>query len=143
MISRWVFSAMLSALFAGLTAVFAKAGLGGINADLGTLVRTALVLVCLFVVYTMLHGAPRPGVLGARAWLFLALSAAATALSWLYYFRALQAGPVAGVAAIDRASLLVAVCLAAAFLGERITLRTLGGSVLVVAGVLLITLRGR
>ena len=140
---RWVWSAALSALFAGLTAVFAKAGLGGVNADLATLLRTALVLVFLTIVYTMLHGAPRVGALGIRAWLFLALSAAATALSWLYYFRALQAGPVAGVAAIDRASLLVAIVLSAAFLGEKLTLRTLGGTVLITAGVLLITLRGR
>jgi len=143
MTTRWFISAALAALFAGLTAVFAKAGLGGVNADLATLVRTALVLAFVLVVYVMLHGAPRLEVLGPRAWLFLALSAAATALSWLYYYRALQAGPVAGVAAIDRASLLVAVCLAALFLGERLTVRTVAGTALITAGVLLITLRSR
>jgi transporter family protein len=143
MISRWLPSAALSALFAGLTAVFAKAGLAGVSADLATLLRTGLVLVFLTFVYAILHGAPRVSALGARAWIFLALSAAATALSWLYYFRALQMGPVAGVAAVDKASLLVAVCAAAAFLGERLTLRTLAGSLLITAGVLLITLRPR
>ena len=143
MTTRWYISAALAALFAGLTAVFAKAGLSGVNADLATLVRTALVLAFLLIVYTALHGTPRMVALTPRAWLFLALSAAATALSWLYYYRALQAGPLAGVAAIDRASLLVAVCLAAMFLGERLTARTLAGTALISAGVLLITLRGR
>lgn len=139
----WVINAVLAALFAGLTAVFAKAGLGGVSSDLATLVRTALVLMFLCVVYATLHGAPRLGSLSWRAWTFLALSAAATALSWLYYYRALQSGPVAAVAAIDRASLLVAVCLSAAFLGERINVRTVVGTTLVIGGIVLITLRGR
>lgn len=140
---RWVMYACLSAFFAGLTAVFAKVGLGGVNSDLATLVRTVFVVLFLGATYFLLHGQPRVGALSSRAWLFLALSAAATAASWLYYYRALQAGPVAGVAAIDRLSLIVSVCLAAAFLGERITARTLGGAALITAGILLITFRPR
>lgn len=143
MSSGWLLNAVLAALFAGLTAVFAKAGLAGVSSDLATLVRTALVLACLACIYPLMHGTPRLASLGPRAWLFLALSALATALSWLYYYRALQAGPIASVAAIDKASLLVSVCLAAAFLGERLSWRTLAGCLLIISGVLLVTLRGR
>jgi bacterial/archaeal transporter family protein len=140
---RWVAYAGLSALFAGLTPVLAKAGLSGVNADLATLVRTVFVVVFLAVWQAILHGVPRLGTLSGRAWLFLGLSAAATAGSWVYYYRALQAGPVAGVSAIDRASLIVAVCFAALLLGERLSLRATAGAVLITAGVLLMTLKVR
>ena len=143
MMPRWVLYAGLSALFAGLTPALAKLGLGGVNADLATLVRTVFVVAFLFVWHAILHGVPRLTTLSARAWLFLALSAAATAGSWVYYYRALPSGPVAGVSAIDRASLLVAVCLAALLLGERLTVRAVAGALLITAGVLVMTLRGR
>ena len=100
-------------------------------------------MVFLFIWHAILHGVPRLGTLGARAWLFLALSAAATAGSWVYYYRALQTGPVAGVSAIDRSSLIVAACLAALLLGERLTVRGLAGALLITAGVLVMTLKAR
>lgn len=141
--TRWVVYAALSALFAGLTTVLAKIGLSGVNSDLGTLVRTAFVLLFLGLFYGALHGAPRLATLGPRAWLFLALSAAATAASWICYYRALQGGPVSGVSAIDRASLVVTVCLAALLLGERLTLKSFTGAILITLGVVLMTLRSR
>jgi bacterial/archaeal transporter family protein len=143
MATGWVVNALLSALLAGITAVLAKAGLAGVNADLATLIRTAFVLMFMLVVYVALHGLPRGFALGARAYWFLAASAAAAALSWLFYYRAIQGGPVAGVSAIDRSSLIVAAVAAAIFLGERLTPRMLIGAVLVVAGVMLMTLKGR
>jgi len=139
----WVVNALLSAVLAGITAVLAKVGLAGVSADLATLIRTAFVLMFMFLVYVFLHGAPRGFALGARAYWFLAASAAAAALSWLFYYRAIQNGPVAGVSAIDRSSLIFAALAAALFLGERLTPRMVAGALLVVVGVLLMTLRGR
>jgi len=139
----WVVNAMLSAVLAGITAVLAKVGLAAVNADLATLIRTAFALLFMLAVYIALHGTPRGFDLGARAYWFLAASAAAAALSWLFYYRAIQSGPVAGVSAIDRSSLIVAAVAAAMFLGERLTPRVVVGAVLVVIGVMLMTLRGR
>jgi transporter family protein len=137
----WAWNAALAALFAGATAVIAKMGLGGINADLATLVRTAFVLVFLIVIYVTLHGAPTFGQLSSRAMAFLALSALSTALSWLFYYRAIQSGRVASVAAIDKGSIIVTAVLAAVLLGETLTLRVVGGAVLLSAGLWLMTTR--
>jgi bacterial/archaeal transporter family protein len=137
----WAWNAALSALFAGATAVIAKIGLAGIDPDLATLIRTAFVLLFLAAIYVLLHGAPSAGQLSARALTFLALSALATALSWLFYYRAIQSGPVAAVAAIDKASILVTAILAAVLLGEGLTLKVAGGAVLLSAGLWLMTSR--
>jgi transporter family protein len=139
--TSWILNAVLSALFAGATAVIAKMGLGGVNADLATLVRTAFVLVFLLGVYIALHGTPVFGQLSARVLTFLALSALATALSWLFYYRAIQSGPVASVAAIDKGSIIVTAVLAAVLLGEALTVRVIGGAVLLSAGLWLMTTR--
>ncbi len=137
----WALNAALSAVFAGATAVIAKMGLAGVNADLATLVRTAFVLLFLAGIYISLHGVPVVGPLSPRVLTFLALSAAATALSWLFYYRAIQIGPVAGVAAIDKGSILVTVVLAAALLGEGLTLKMVAGAALLACGLWLMTSR--
>jgi transporter family protein len=137
----WTWNAVLAALFAGATAVIAKMGLAGINADLATLVRTAFVLLFLLAVYCALHGAPSVGQLSGKVLAFLALSALSTALSWLFYYRALQVGPVAGVAAIDKGSIIVTAVLAAVLLGEALTVRMIGGAVLLSTGLWLMTTR--
>ena len=137
----WAWNAALSALFAGATAVIAKMGLAGVNADLATLVRTAFVLIFLLAVFIALHGAPNVGQLSARVLTFLALSALSTALSWLFYYRAIQSGPVAAVAAIDKGSIIVTAILAAVLLGEALTARVIGGAVLLAAGLWLMTTR--
>ncbi len=139
--SSWIFNAVLSALFAGATAVIAKVGLASINADLGTLVRTAFVLVFLAGIYGALHGVPTPGDLPRKAWLFLALSALSTALSWLFYYRAIQNGPVAAVAALDKSSIIVTAVLGALILGESLTLRTISGAALLSVGLWLMITR--
>ena len=137
----WTWNAVLSACFAGATAVIAKMGLAGINADLATLVRTAFVLLFLAGVFLALHGMPSVGQLSAKVLAFLALSALSTALSWLFYYRAIQVGPVAGVAAIDKGSIIVTAILAAVLLGEALTIRVIGGAVLLSAGLWLMTTR--
>jgi transporter family protein len=137
----WTWNAALAALFAGATAVIAKMGLAGINADLATLVRTAFVLFFLAAVYVALHGTPAVGQLSAKVLALLALSALSTALSWLFYYRAMQVGPVAGVAAIDKGSIIVTAVLAAVLLGEAVTVRVIGGAVLLSTGLWLMTTR--
>ena len=137
----WIYNAALSALFAGATAVIAKVGLAGVSSDLATLVRTAFVLVFLAILCFAGRGMPTADGLTTRTLFFLALSALTTALSWLFYYRALQAGPVAAVAAIDKGSLLVTTALAAIFLGEALTPRVAGGALLVAGGLWLMTVR--
>jgi transporter family protein len=139
--SSWVYNAALSAIFAGATGVVAKIGLTDLNSDLATLIRTAFVLVFLIVLYLSLHGVPQLAAVSTRAVTFLALSALSTALSWLFYYRALQGGPVVGVAAIDKASILVTTVFAAMLLGEQLTLRVVGGALLLSGGLYLMTTR--
>jgi transporter family protein len=121
--------------FAGTTSVIAKHGLEGISADLGSAVRTAFVF--LFIVAFAAAVVPRDEYpkLGWRAILFLALSAATTAASWVCYYRAIQEGEVATVNLIDKASLVVTVLLAWLLLGEKLTPRLVVGCVLMIAGV--------
>lgn len=141
MTSSWQFNAVAAALFAGATAVIAKLGLAGVNADLATLIRTAFVLVFLIGIYLALHGTPSVSGLSGKIVLFLALSALSTALSWLFYYRAIQTGPVAAVAAIDKGSIIVTAMLAALLLGEAITPKVIGGAILVAVGLWLMIAR--
>jgi len=139
--SPWFYNAVLSAVFAGATAVLAKVGLAGVNPDLATLVRTAFVLAFLLAIYLALHGVPSLTVLSTRAFSFLALSALSTALSWLFYYRAIQNGPVAAVAAIDKGSIIVTAVLAAVLLGEALTVKVVTGAVVLAVGLWLMTSR--
>jgi transporter family protein len=119
MTSSWIFWAFLAAIFAALTAVFAKVGVSRIDSDLATLIRTAAVLV-LLAPFVLLSGKwSNPLALPPRALAFLGLSALATGASWVCYFRALQAGPASEVAAIDKFSLVLVALFAFALLGER------------------------
>lgn len=130
----WWTYALLSAVFAALTALLAKAGVKGVDSNLATAVRTVVVLVLAWGVVAL------QGNLGAVAAIpraslgFLVLSGFATGASWLFYFKALQAGPVSLVGAVDKSSLALTIVLAAAFLGETLTLRTAVGCALVIAG---------
>lgn len=139
--SGWLFWALLSALFAAATAIFAKLGLEGIDSDYATLIRTLLItaLLALFVAAT---GKWRdPSALHARTWLFLALSAIATGASWVCYFRALQAGPASQVAPIDKLSVVLVAVFAVAFLGERPSPREWFGIALIASGAVLLALK--
>ena len=139
--SGWLFWALLSALFAALTAIFAKIGIQNVDSDLATLIRT-LVLIVPLALFVWLAGKwTNPFQLSAKTLVFLALSALATGASWLCYFRALQLGNAANVAPVDKLSVVLVAIFAVAFLGERPSLREWSGIGLIGAGVVLLALR--
>ena len=134
----WLLLALLSAFFAALTAVFAKAGLKDINSDLATAIRTAIILLITWgIVLIKGKTSELPG-LTKSTWLFLTLSAIATGLSWLFYYRALQLGKASEVTAIDKGSIVFTILLSFLFLKEPLTAKILVGAALVFAGMLVI-----
>lgn len=137
----WFYWALLSAVFAALTAVFAKVGIAGVDSDLASLIRTAIILVVLsaFVAYTGKW--INPLALPAKTWFFLTLSGLATGASWVCYFRALQIGEASKVAPVDKLSLVLVAVFASAFLGERPSLQEWAGIAMVAAGVLLLAIK--
>ncbi len=139
--SGWFYWAVLSAVFAALTAIFAKIGIQGVDSDLATLIRTVIIMVVLagFVAYTGKWENPLQ--LPGRTWLFLALSGLATGASWLCYFRALQIGKASQVAPVDKFSLVLVAMFAFLFLGERPAPREWLGIALVAVGVLLLAFK--
>lgn len=132
--STWGTYALLSAAFAAATAILAKLGVQGIDANVATAVRTTVVLILAWLVVAL------QGKLGAVAAVprsalgFLVVSGLATGASWLFYFKALQAGPASLVSAVDKSSLALTLLLAVLILGEPLTLRTLVGGGLILAG---------
>ena len=133
----WLHWALLSAVFAGLTAVLAKAGVKGVDSDLATAVRTTVVLLLAWPI-ALVRSSQSLGALPGRAWLFLVLSGLATGGSWLCYFRALQLGEASRVAPVDKLSVVVAMILAAVFLHEQLTWRHWIGGALIVSGTLVL-----
>ena len=133
----WVLYALLSALFAALTAIFAKAGLKEVNSDLATAIRTAFVLVITWGI-VLLKGNQNMSSLSKNNWLFLVLSAVATGFSWLFYYKALQLGNTSAVSAIDKGSLVFVILLSFLFLREPLTPKLLMGAGLMLAGMLVI-----
>ena len=134
--SNWFTWALLSAVFAALTTVFAKVGVANVDADLATFLRTLLIVVLLGVMVLAAGKWSNPLLLPSRTLWFLALSALATGASWICYFRALKAGDASLVASVDKASLLLVAVFAVAFLGERPAPRQWVGFALIAAGVL-------
>jgi transporter family protein len=137
----WIFWALLSAVFAALTTVFARVGVIGVDADLATLLRTVLILVLLAALVAVRRKWLNPAMLPPKTLSFLALSALATGASWVCYFRALQIGRASQVAPVDRLSLVLVAIFAVAFLGERPSVQEWLGIALVTAGVLVLTLK--
>ena len=137
----WFFWAALSAVFAALTAIFAKLGIQGVDSDLATLVRTVIIVFVLgaFVWFTNKWSSPLE--LSGKTWLFLGLSALATGASWVCYFRALQMGSASQVAPVDKFSLVLVAVFAYTFLGERPAPREWAGIALVAAGVLVLAIK--
>jgi transporter family protein len=133
----WQMWAAISAVAAGVTSVFAKAGLEDVPANLGNAVRTAIILAISLGVLLVSKESTAVTTLSGRTWALLAMSGLATAVSWVAFFHALAAGPATPVTAIDRASLVVTMLLAFAFLGEPIGVRRAMGALLVVAGAVL------
>ncbi|MBN8886668.1 MAG: EamA family transporter [Rudaea sp.] len=139
--STWFFWALGSAVFAALTAIFAKIGIEGVNSDLATLIRTAVILVVLAAFVAATGKWANPLELSARTWTFLVLSALATGASWVCYFRALKLGDASQVAPVDKLSLVLVAVFAFSFLGERPSLREWFGIAMVGAGVVVLALK--
>ena len=137
-LSPWIIYALLSAVFAALTAIFAKAGLKQIDSDLATAIRTAIVLLITWGVVFYKGSNNQIPTLSKSNWIFLILSAFATGLSWLFYYRALQLGKVAEVSAIDKGSILFTVLLAFIFLKEPLTPKIIMGIALIFIGMLVL-----
>lgn len=139
--SNWLFWAVLSAFFAALTAIFAKLGLAGVDADFATLMRTAIILVVLACFVLATGKWYDPFMIAGRTWLFLVLSGLATGISWVCYFRALKVGEASLVAPVDKLSVVLVAIFAVLFLGERPGLRDWFGILLISGGVVLLALR--
>lgn len=138
---HWFFWAALSAVFAALTAIFAKIGIENVDSDLATLIRTIIIVfvLCAFVIYAGKWADPRA--LSGKTWLFLSLSALATGASWVCYFRALKLGEASKVAPIDKFSLVLVALFAVIFLGERPSATSWLGIALVAAGVVVLAIK--
>jgi transporter family protein len=137
-LSSWQFWAVLSALFAALTAIFAKVGVEQISADLATFIRTIIVICLLAGILIATNGFQNPASVPGKTWLFLILSGLATGASWLCYFRALKIGQAAQVAPIDKLSVVLVAIFGVAFLGEKLTLMNWIGVALISAGAIFI-----
>lgn len=133
---RWLMYAWGAALFASLTAILGKVGIEGVESNLGTFIRTAVVLVMAWVVVFVTNTQHELKTIDKRSGLFLFLSGLATGGSWLFFYKALQTGPASVVVPIDKLSILVTVTFAYIFLGERLMKRTLLGLILLVLGTL-------
>jgi transporter family protein len=136
----WWLSALLSALFAALTAILAKKGVSGVSSDLATAIRTVVILLVawgIVLARNELKGLPG---LSRNNWIFLVLSGLATGLSWIFYFKALQLGKVSQVAPVDKLSVAITIILAAIFLHESITVKTALAALLIMAGTLILIL---
>ena len=140
-LSTWQFWAVLSAVFAALTAIFAKVGVEDINSDLATFIRTVIVLISLALILFATGELSHPGPISNKSWIFLLLSGLGTGASWLCYFRALKLGPATLVAPIDKLSVVLVALFGVVFLGERPSLNGWLGIVLIAAGAVLIAFK--
>ncbi|HEY5217495.1 MAG TPA: EamA family transporter [Pseudolabrys sp.] len=139
--SSWQFWAVLSAIFAALTAIFAKVGIENVNSDFATFIRTIIILVTLAFILLATGEFQSPGSIAPRSYLFLILSGLATGASWICYFRALKIGEAAKVAPIDKLSVVLVALFGVAFLGERLTAPNWLGIALIAAGAILVAYR--
>ena len=132
---NWPLFAALSALFASLTAIFGKIGVRDIDSNLAVAIRTTIIVVFAWGLVALQPVKISLASISTRSWIFLVLSALATGLSWLSYYRALQLGPASRVAPIDKLSVALTVVLAFAILGEKPTFGAVAGGALITAGV--------
>jgi transporter family protein len=137
----WFGWALLSAVFAALTAIFAKVGVQGVDSDLATLIRTAVIIAALGCFVWVTGRWRNPSEIGSRTWWFLTLSGLATGASWVCYFRALKLGAASKVAPVDKLSVVLVAIFAYLFLAERPSLRDWIGITLVGAGVVVLALK--
>ena len=137
----WKYYALLSALFAALTAIFAKIGVKDINSDLATAIRSSVILVITWGI--VLFGTHMGEIkdISRHAWVFLILSGIATGLSWLFYFKALQSGEVSRVAPIDKLSVVITIFLSFILLKEPVSLKVIIGALLITGGSILMLIK--
>lgn len=136
----WFVLALLSAVFAALTSILAKVGIEGVNSNLATAIRTAVVLFMAWGMVFLTNAQSGLAEIGKKSWLFLILSGCATGASWLCYYKALQLGEASKVVPIDKLSVVITLVLAFVFLHEKFTAKSLLGCVLIGAGTLIMVL---
>ncbi len=139
--SSWQFWAVLSAVFAALTAIFAKIGVENVNSDFATFIRTIVILATLAFILLATGQFQSPGTISSRTYLFLLLSGLATGASWICYFRALKIGEAAKVAPIDKLSVVLVAVFGVLFLGEKLTTPNWLGVALIAVGAILVAYR--
>ena len=137
-INNWLFWSLLSAFFAGATAILAKVGVEGINSNLATAIRTTVVLLIIWLILAAARTPVSFATISKRTWIFLTLSGLATGLSWVCYFRALQLGMASKVAPIDKLSVVFAIILAVIFLHEQLSWQQWVGGLLIVGGAVIL-----
>lgn len=136
----WLVFALLSSVFAALTSILAKVGIDGVNSNLATAIRTAVVLVMSWGMVFLTHTQSGISAIGKKSWLFLILSGLATGASWLCYYKALQMGNASKVVPIDKLSVVITLILAFVFLHEEFTIKSIIGCVLIGLGTLMMVL---
>ena len=141
MSQTWFVWALLSAVFAALTAIFAKVGLAGVDSDLATLLRTGIIAVVLSAFVVATGKWTNPLTLSGKTLLFLLLSGLATGASWVCYFRALKIGDASKVAPVDKLSVVLVAIFGVIFLGEKLSAPNWLGVALIMAGALLVAWR--
>ena len=133
----WIVFALLSAVFAALTSIFAKIGIDGVNSNLATAVRTVVVVVMSWLMVFITNNQSGLAQISKKSWVFLILSGLATGASWLCYYRALQLGKATEVAAVDKLSIIFTLILAFIFLHDIFTVKSLIGCALIATGTIL------
>jgi transporter family protein len=136
----WLLFAILSSVFAALTSILAKIGIKGVNSNLATAIRTAVVLIMSWGMVFLTNAQKGLGDISQKSWIFLILSGLATGASWLCYYKALQLGEASKVVPIDKLSVVITLVLAFVFLHEQFTTKSLIGCILIGAGTLLMVL---
>lgn len=132
----WALYAILSAFFAALTSILAKIGIEGVNSNLGTAIRTVVVLIMAWGIVYITGVQNQISHISQRSWWFLALSGLATGASWLFYFKALQIGEASKVVPVDKFSVVITIIMAFMFLHEAVTAKVIIGASLITAGTL-------
>ena len=134
----WIVFALLSAVFAALTSIFAKIGIESVNSNLATAIRTVIVLVMAWLIVFATGKHQQIVDISTKSWVFLVLSGLATGLSWLCYFYALQIGEASKVVPVDKFSVVITMVMAFFILGEVVTMKTIIGGLLITAGTLVL-----
>ena len=130
----WLVFAVLSAIFAAITSIFPKIGIEGVNSNLATAIRTVVVVLMAWGIVALTNAQSGIAEISKRSWIFLTLSGLATGASWLCYFKALQLGDASKVVSVDKFSIVITLVMAAVFLHEQFTVKTIIGSVLITLG---------